>query len=139
VFSYFIRNYRHGNHQQQLHAQGHLRRCIITAAEKDGNLHAEDKAVTQRSQGLLQKLAVDQLKRKFLAFLYNPEVHDRVHNSLSVNPIFGHLYPVNIIIYKGKGKGKVHPRTGKKTQRGTYIIKKYIEIYFIYIYIYIYI
>ena len=71
-------------------------RCITAAAEKDGKLHAEDEAVNTCSQGFLQKLAVDQLMRKFLVFLYNPEVHDRVHNSLSFDPIFDHLNPVHI-------------------------------------------
>ena len=106
-------------------------RCITAAAEQDSKLHAKDQSVNPRSQGFLQKLVVDQLMRKFLAFLYNPEVHDRVHNSLPVNPIFGHLYPVNIITYKGTGKCEVHPRTGTTAQRGLYI--------YIYIYIYIYV
>jgi len=74
-------------------------RCITAAAGKDGKLHAEDKAVNPCSQGFLQKLVADQLMRKFLAFLYNQEVHDRVHNSLPFDPIFGHLNPIHIIIY----------------------------------------
>jgi hypothetical protein len=63
-------------------------RCITAAAGKDGKLHARDTAVNPWSQGFLQKLVVDQLKRQFLALLYNPEVHDRVHNSLPFDPIY---------------------------------------------------